>query len=305
MCRPQIHVLLRVIAEKYPSVKTSLKHYDIDSILEEVSAEEKWPPRTKNKFLDLATACRKIQAEMSSIECMYHRDGYPNIPGNICQYNQLLPTLNLLQRQAYFEIKSNVLLANRTRMLTELIQLILEETLVAEGISKDPRVIMWARHLPCETPRIRELFLLCLRPCEYDFRESECARDSKKNRCGGCKRLLFGIPHEAILPQIPHNLNHFEYLENEELDATHEANCGEPIAGYDSGTDGSLASFSGFDDEDEGEDEEDNAANRRRRRLPLKSSNAYIVGLQIVTRKNVVDGPPTRYCRHTVCVFLH
>ena len=126
---------------------------------------------------------------------------------NACTHNTLIPTLDLLQRHAYFEIRSNVQLAVGNRLPAELAQLVFENTLDVEGIGTEPRIVVKATNTLGGPDWKGIVVEKCLLPCEHDTR-----RPGRSNRGGHCYCYVLGANFESCLPKIPQSINSYSDL---------------------------------------------------------------------------------------------
>ena len=94
------------------------------------------------RFTNLANACRRVRRFMQASNCQRGVTDRVYMFENACQYNVLVETLDMLQRHAYFEVRSNIHLALETTLPAELIHLVFEYTMEAEGIGVDPRMTL-------------------------------------------------------------------------------------------------------------------------------------------------------------------
>jgi hypothetical protein len=91
---------------------------------------------------------------MAGMRCDIQTGGLPlRLPNrgmlrnNACRHNLLVPTLDLPQRHAYYEIFALVRQVVDNRLPAELVDMVFEQTLIAETIPKDPRVVVMAIHM--------------------------------------------------------------------------------------------------------------------------------------------------------------
>ena len=122
--------------ERYPSEFCIRKHGEIDGYMSSIL--RKADACSNKTFLNLVATSLQLKTRMSSIRCCLNNESHHKSTDNACQFNVLIPALDLLQRHAYFEVKSLVRLAVRNRLPNELTQLIFEETLLREHMTNDP-----------------------------------------------------------------------------------------------------------------------------------------------------------------------
>jgi hypothetical protein len=164
-------------------------------------------PHSKPSF-SLAAASRRTKKRMQIVPCYAQRRN-----DNACLYNVLLPTLDLLQRYAYFEIQHNVRLAVRDRLPAELADLVFENTLDAEGINRDPRIIVRATDTSADAMWKGTVLEKCIAPCRHDYPGSGRPGASR----GGIDYVhVLGPNYKECLPMIPRSItSHEELLEAE------------------------------------------------------------------------------------------
>jgi hypothetical protein len=99
-------------------------------------------------YLDLAAACRRVGQRMKDTPYKIPETGWGWAERDRNDWFHVLyvPTLDTLQRHAYFEIRANVRLAVRKRLPAELIHHVFEKTLETESISSDPRIVSYLRY---------------------------------------------------------------------------------------------------------------------------------------------------------------
>ncbi|KAF2829963.1 hypothetical protein CC86DRAFT_367855 [Ophiobolus disseminans] len=191
----------------HPSKHCVQLHDDIhDDLSRMLKAVARRPDRP---FLALASASRKLKTEMLRVPCSAVQWLPPD--NNACEFNIPIPTLDLLQRHAYFEIQHTVQLAVGKRLPSELTRLIVEEAVKEECQMSDPRVLVLAHHA---LPK-RGKALMCLIPFRHDTRGWHEGFDGgQQTRCGRDFRYTFNTPHEKSLPVIPYSISSFSDLEN-------------------------------------------------------------------------------------------
>jgi hypothetical protein len=86
-------------------------------------------------FIDAAQTCRMIRNVSAEFNCDKSRD-----KGRGCIHAETASSLEQLQKHALQEIKTNACLAVGKRLPRELVDVIIENTLVLEGIPQDPIV---------------------------------------------------------------------------------------------------------------------------------------------------------------------
>lgn len=99
---------------------------------------------SRNEYWDLAAASRRVKSCMTAKPCNLQKASEPQWENdhNACLHNQLLGTLDILQRNAYFEIRDKVWDAVEGRLPAELIAKVFDQVLEAEEIPLDPRIIV-------------------------------------------------------------------------------------------------------------------------------------------------------------------
>ncbi|KAF2655534.1 hypothetical protein K491DRAFT_778714 [Lophiostoma macrostomum CBS 122681] len=121
-------------------------------------------PRVRHKAgnftIDMAENCRKLW------KCALH-DGLEDLDtrDNHCRYYLLLTTIDLLQRNAWVDIRINVLRAVGRRLPAELMELVFQNTLAAEQIPMDPRILV---DVESTLERGKERMTACRLPCHHD-----------------------------------------------------------------------------------------------------------------------------------------
>jgi hypothetical protein len=133
-------------------------HHKIDAQREDMFQHlgGKDPLSEEEYHVDAAKACRDVRFRMNNNACGADTN-------RTCVFNVLLPTLDLLQRRAYEEIRRNVNIAVGHRLPAELTFLVFEHTMVAEQVPLDPRITLEAKH-QAEGPTARKTRLLCDHP---------------------------------------------------------------------------------------------------------------------------------------------
>jgi hypothetical protein len=96
------------------------------------------------EYWDLAAASRRVKSCMVPTPCNLPKASEPQWENdhNACLHNQLLGTLDILQRNAYFETRDKVWDAVEDRLPAEIIAKVFEQVLEAEEIPLDPRIIV-------------------------------------------------------------------------------------------------------------------------------------------------------------------
>lgn len=187
--------ILRSGHDSFPDVtQTRLNsqiYESIDEVLEQAALGDA-------EFANVANACRRVRECMQARPCGYDSQVPRNHRNNACYYNILVLTLDTLQRHAYFEVRSNIRLALRSRLPAELVQLIFEHTMEAEGIGSDPRIIVDIADGP--DPITRK----CRFPCEHDQRQL-----SRVNGLGYGFYYVSGAMHKETLPNFPHSVDSY------------------------------------------------------------------------------------------------
>ncbi|KAF2829962.1 hypothetical protein CC86DRAFT_435968 [Ophiobolus disseminans] len=196
-------------------------------------------------FFALAAACRATKERLASKQCTQGRN--ETIPDdNYCMYNKLPPTLDLLQRHAYFEIQSNVRLAVGDYLPPELEQFIFEYTLDAEDVARDPRVIVRATDTSADSVLNITVLEKCLLPCDHDLRDlpvprpgrayTALSRERSFARVGKFHSYVHGPKYEPCLAGIPKSItSHKELLDAEFLAGLHKAPAVDDDALQDAG----------------------------------------------------------------------
>ncbi|KAH7090359.1 hypothetical protein FB567DRAFT_289306 [Paraphoma chrysanthemicola] len=194
--------------ESLETIETVKVYQSIDRMLSDVlraSCTIGNPP-----FFALGEACRKMR-EKISLHCGYDyllRDWYDHDDiDNNCPNNLLIKSLLGLRCYACFEIRSLVRLATGNRLPAELAQLVFENTLDAEGIGRDPRLLAPARD-PCDRRVVR-----CMLPCEHDL------RFSPRDEMGLRFAYVSGDDYELLRPTFSHNFESYEAYVQAERDA--------------------------------------------------------------------------------------
>jgi hypothetical protein len=169
-------------------------HHKVDAQLEEMfqHLDGKDPLGEEGYHVDAAKACRDVRSRMNKDACGADAN-------RTCVFNVLLPTLDLLQRREYEEIRHNVNIAVGHRLPAELTFLVFEHTLVAEQVPIDPRVTLEAKH-PTEGPTARKTRLLCNHP----------AQASPMSGSG----YVHGDEWIELSPKWPHSDRRYRQMEN-------------------------------------------------------------------------------------------
>ncbi|KAH7116802.1 hypothetical protein B0J11DRAFT_537594 [Dendryphion nanum] len=114
-------------------------------------------PARNIPYLNCAQRCREIRKAMN---CAARGRGHL-FRKDICLHDIMLPTLDIIQRNAYLEILIQVQRATRAKLPAELIDMVFEFTLAAEGVPLDPRIILLAQHRDTNKSRTK-----CRFPCK-------------------------------------------------------------------------------------------------------------------------------------------
>ncbi|KAH3905628.1 hypothetical protein HBH56_216060 [Parastagonospora nodorum] len=93
----------------------------------------------KLRYVNAAKACREVRERMNRHECEAYED-------EKCVFNILLPTLEILQGRAKYEVCHAVMLATGAILPAELADLVVEYTLLAEEVPSDPEIFVQAKH---------------------------------------------------------------------------------------------------------------------------------------------------------------
>jgi hypothetical protein len=91
------------------------------------------------RYINAADACRKVRERMNRHKCTARGE-------QKCVFNTLLPTLEILQKRADYEVRHAAMLAVGTLLPAELANLVLEYTLLVEQVPSDPRIFVPARN---------------------------------------------------------------------------------------------------------------------------------------------------------------
>lgn len=104
------------------------------------------------------------------------------------RHNVLVPTLDLLQRRAYYEIMTFVRYAINERLPAEVTDFIFEQTLAAEDMPEEPRVLVKTCHIQDEdrVEHERAFTSKCLFPCPHVCRCGETTFDDYQGDQGFC-----------------------------------------------------------------------------------------------------------------------
>ncbi|KAH7075780.1 hypothetical protein BKA63DRAFT_306746 [Paraphoma chrysanthemicola] len=174
-------------------------HHDIRGNIATILAET--DKLQEIHFYGLANACRRVRTRMLQKPCEWDDPEKNHYGHNTCLYNTFLPLLDLMQRYAYFEIRSIARRALGARLPEELFRLVLDRTLAAEGIGTDPRVLAVAASQdgPVRTK--------CLLPCEHDLR-SPYSLPSGDNRY----RFVHDSRYDVFTPNFPHSVASYSSL---------------------------------------------------------------------------------------------
>jgi hypothetical protein len=197
----KIHVL-PTDREKYPSEFCIRMHGAIDKHLTTILKNAP----SQMIYLDVGAACQRLESRVSDIRCDMDIPSSSKSHDNACQHNVLIPTLDLFQRHAYFEVLANVRSAVGNHLPAEITRTIFEGILTDYRIPKDPRVVVPARHAFGATRRINDLDK-CLLPCKHDVRRGKReSGTSKANQCGHLYAYVMGNKYTANLPHIPDHI---------------------------------------------------------------------------------------------------
>lgn len=190
----KLHVLQREWAPDMTS-SNGATHYQIDQHFRDImKTGDQWSSRSRVPFLDSAQRCREIRARM---RCSYVLNPIPTFQGSLqCSHKVLLSTLDIVQRNAYVEIRIEVLRAVRGRLPTELAEIVFEFTMATEAIPLDPRIVVRTKYRESNERRLK-----CRIPCEY-----MCVLDQRVEWESGQKWQVTGHSNPWIIASRSHLL---------------------------------------------------------------------------------------------------
>jgi hypothetical protein len=92
-------------------------------------------------YIDAAAAARRrIRRVIKTTPCRKEKKYSKNL---LCIHGSTAVTLETLQKHAYQEIKSNILMAVGKRLPREIADLVIEQAFSVEGVPMDPRVLCY------------------------------------------------------------------------------------------------------------------------------------------------------------------
>jgi hypothetical protein len=170
-------------------------HHKVDAQIEDMFQHlgRKDPLSEEEYHVDAAKACRDVRSRTNQNACGADAN-------RTCVFNVLLPTLDLLQRRAYEEVRHNVNIAVGHGLSAELMFLVFEHSMVAEKVPLDLRITLEAKH-QAEGPTARKTCLLCEHP----------AQASPMSGSG----YLHGDEWIELSPKWPHSERRYRQMENE------------------------------------------------------------------------------------------
>jgi hypothetical protein len=125
----------------------------------------------EDEFLGYARCYRLLKTRMRSLKCS--RRGYFPPP---CVHDVLVRDLDTMQRYACFEFQRNVRLATSNRLPSELVHLVFEYTMMAEGVQIDPRVLVEAQDPVYKERTHLKSRLACSHPADIAYVAGERER---------------------------------------------------------------------------------------------------------------------------------
>jgi len=139
--------------------------------------------------VNTAKSCRDVRERM-------HRHRCDVIAGH-CVYNALIPTLDILQRHAYEEIRHNVHIAVDDCLPIELEMMVFEYAMLAEEVPMDPRIFVDARNISSKE-HARKTRLIC------DHAKNSDIGEPRLHIGEGVTPLVFGSDWKEYQPCYPH-----------------------------------------------------------------------------------------------------